>query len=159
MAQDKKDWEVNPQNYLTNPDGSFIIKKDGTPRKKGGRPKGVGNKLPDSLTLQKKLTKKLKTKQDNVQKLKRKLTRAEKSLTEQKKILTENVLTESEAEKLPDIVQEHLDKTGSHVAFMPNEGPQTDFLAAGEKDVLYGGAAGGGKSLSLIHISEPTRRS
>jgi hypothetical protein len=150
MAQDKKDWEVNPQNYLTNPDGSFIIKKDGTPRKKGGRPKGVGNKLPDSLTLQKKLTKKLKTKQDNVQKLKRKLTRAEKSLTEQKKILTENVLTESEAEKLPDIVQEHLDKTGSHVAFMPNEGPQTDFLAAPEKDVLYGGAAGGGKSFAML---------
>jgi hypothetical protein len=150
MAQDKKDWEVNPQNYLTNPDGSFIIKKDGTPRKKGGRPKGVGNKLPDSLTLQKKLTKKLKSKQDNVQKLKRKLTRAEKSLTEQKKILTENVLTESEAAQLPDVVQEHLDKTGSHVAFMPNEGPQTDFLAAPEKDVLYGGAAGGGKSFAML---------
>jgi len=150
MAQDKKDWEVNPQNYLTNPDGSFIIKKDGTPRKKGGRPQGAGNKTPDSLTLQKKLTKKLKTKKANVQKLKKKLTRAEKSLTEQKKILTENVLTESEAGKLPDIVQEHLDKTGSHVAFMPNEGPQTDFLAAPEKDVLYGGAAGGGKSFAML---------
>ena len=36
MAQDKKDWEVNPNDYLTNSDGTFIIKKDGTPRKKGG---------------------------------------------------------------------------------------------------------------------------
>ena len=32
----------------------------------------------------------------------------------------------------------------------PNEGPQTDFLAAGEKDVLYGGAAGGGKSFAML---------
>ena len=37
-----------------------------------------------------------------------------------------------------------------NVIFKPNEGPQTDFLAAGEKDVLYGGAAGGGKSFAMI---------
>jgi hypothetical protein len=36
------------------------------------------------------------------------------------------------------------------VAFMPNPGPQTDFLAATEKEVFYGGARGGGKSYSLI---------
>ena len=150
MAQDKKDWEINPQNYLTNPDGSFIIKKDGTPRRKGGRPVGSKNKLPEEVKLQRKLKRKLKTKKDNVNKLRQKLTRAEKSLTQQKKILTENVLTESEASELPDIVQEHLDRTGSHVAFMPNEGPQTDFLAAPEKDVLYGGAAGGGKSFAML---------
>ena len=40
MAEEQKDWELNPQNYLTNEDGSFLLKKDGTPRKKGGRPKG-----------------------------------------------------------------------------------------------------------------------
>ena len=32
-----------------------------------------------------------------------------------------------------------------NVLFKPNEGPQTDFLAASEREVLYGGAAGGGK--------------
>ena len=40
MAEEKKDWELNPQYYQTNEDGSFVYKKDGTPRKKGGRPKG-----------------------------------------------------------------------------------------------------------------------
>ena len=40
MAQEKKDWELNPHNYQTNEDGSFILKVDGTPKKKGGRPKG-----------------------------------------------------------------------------------------------------------------------
>jgi len=32
----------------------------------------------------------------------------------------------------------------------PNPGPQTDFLAASEREVLYGGAAGGGKSFALV---------
>ncbi len=36
------------------------------------------------------------------------------------------------------------------VAFNPNKGPQTEFLAAPERDVLYGGAAGGGKSYALL---------
>ena len=34
-----EDWEKNPEKYLTNSDGSYILNKDGTPRKKGGRPK------------------------------------------------------------------------------------------------------------------------
>ena len=33
----------------------------------------------------------------------------------------------------------------ANVLFKPNPGPQTDFLAAGEREVLYGGSAGGGK--------------
>ena len=37
-----------------------------------------------------------------------------------------------------------------NVIFRPNEGPQTDFLAASETDVLYGGAAGGGKSYAML---------
>jgi len=36
------------------------------------------------------------------------------------------------------------------VAFRPNPGPQTDFLAANEREVFYGGARGGGKTYSLL---------
>ena len=37
-----------------------------------------------------------------------------------------------------------------NVIFKPNAGPQTDFLAAGEREVLYGGSAGGGKSYAML---------
>jgi len=36
------------------------------------------------------------------------------------------------------------------IAFEPNPGPQTEFLAAEEQEVLFGGAAGGGKSMALL---------
>lgn len=39
--------------------------------------------------------------------------------------------------------------------FVPNKGPQTDFLSATEQEVLYGGAAGGGKSYAMI--ADPMR--
>ncbi len=150
--------EDNSQKYLTNPDGSYILKKDGTPRLKPGRPKN--SELSDiklALQAKNKLTKKAK----KVKKLTRSLARVKKELDVEEKVLTSNVLTKSETKELPDAIQQHLDTTGSHVAFMPNEGPQTDFLAAGEKDVLYGGAAGGGKSFAMLidplrycHITE-----
>lgn len=44
---------------------------------------------------------------------------------------------------------------GKQVIFEPNPGPQTEFLAASEQEVLYGGAAGGGKTYALI--ADPMR--
>ena len=41
------------------------------------------------------------------------------------------------------------------IIFQPNPGPQTDFLASTEQEVLYGGAAGGGKSYSMV--ADPVR--
>lgn len=41
------------------------------------------------------------------------------------------------------------------VIFQPNPGPQSDFLAATERQVLYGGAAGGGKSFAML--ADPVR--
>ena len=36
------------------------------------------------------------------------------------------------------------------VVFKPNPGPQTQFLSSSEREVLYGGAAGGGKSYAML---------
>ena len=33
-----------------------------------------------------------------------------------------------------------------NIVFKPNPGPQSNFLSASEREVLYGGSAGGGKS-------------
>lgn len=41
------------------------------------------------------------------------------------------------------------------IVFQPNPGPQTEFLAAPEQEVLYGGAAGGGKTYGLL--ADPMR--
>ena len=37
-----------------------------------------------------------------------------------------------------------------NIVFAPNAGPQTDFLSSSEREVLYGGAAGGGKSYAML---------
>lgn len=42
-----------------------------------------------------------------------------------------------------------------NIIFKPNPGPQTAFLAASEREVLYGGAAGGGKSYAML--ADPMR--
>lgn len=46
-------------------------------------------------------------------------------------------------------------KQSQEVIFAPNPGPQTEFLAANEREVLYGGSAGGGKSYGLL--ADPMR--
>ena len=55
---------------------------------------------------------------------------------------------QEELNEVPVDVQEQI--RDAKVVFSANEGPQTDFLAADEKDVLYGGAAGGGKSYAML---------
>ena len=52
-------------------------------------------------------------------------------------------------ESLPKDIRESIQEN-TEVVFRPNKGPQVDFLAAPEKEVLYGGAAGGGKSFAML---------
>jgi hypothetical protein len=47
------------------------------------------------------------------------------------------------------------DLTEQNIIFKPNPGPQTAFLAASDREVLYGGAAGGGKSYAML--ADPLR--
>jgi len=58
-----------------------------------------------------------------------------------------SVMTESEVDKLPPNIQNHVEE---NIIFRPNKGPQTEFLAASEREVFYGGARGGGKSYAML---------
>ena len=60
------------------------------------------------------------------------------------------VMEEGQYNVLPKSVKELLEKEKERIVFKPNDGPQTEFLAAPEQDVLYGGAAGGGKSYAML---------
>lgn len=41
-------------------------------------------------------------------------------------------------------------ETEAEIVFKPNPGPQSEFLEASDQEVLYGGAAGGGKSYAIL---------
>jgi len=60
----------------------------------------------------------------------------------------QQLITEDVIESAPKAIQEHI-KT-QEVIFKPNSGPQTEFLAASEREVFYGGARGGGKSYAML---------
>ena len=97
----------------------------------------------------------LAKKEKELIKEKKKLAAKEKKFKAEKKVITKatqktnnTIVSSEELETLPPSVVDSIQD--SKVIFHANEGPQTDFLAADEKDVLYGGAAGGGKSYAMI---------
>ncbi len=45
---------------------------------------------------------------------------------------------------------EYDEDLAQEIVFKPNPGPQTSFLSSSEREVLYGGAAGGGKSYAML---------
>ena len=63
------------------------------------------------------------------------------------------VVEKSAAQPKPEPID--IEEAVREVIFEPNEGPQTDFLASTEQEVLYGGSAGGGKSYAMI--ADPVR--
>ena len=152
-----EDWIKNPQNYLTDEDGNFILKKDGTPRKKTGRPKGSkgrGYNYHSETKAKIKARRAIRTKEKKAEQLKQRLNAKRDSLNASKETLkkleketTNKVVTEDLLDKVPKALKQEVN---DNVIFKPNDGPQTDFLAAPERDVLYGGAAGGGKSYAML---------
>ena len=152
-----EDWTKNPENYLTDAEGSFVLKKDGTPKRKTGRPKGSkgrGYNYHSETKAKIKARRSIRTKEKSAEKMRQKLVAKRDSLNASKETLnkldkktTNKVVTEDILDKVPKALKEEVN---NNVIFKPNDGPQTDFLAAPERDVLYGGAAGGGKSYAML---------
>ena len=152
------DWETNPDAYMRDDNGDFILKKDGTPRKKTGRPKGStgrGYNYHSETKAQIDARKVVRKKEKRLAQARTKLENYKRSLDTSKKTLNKIEGKEAKAEGRITTETDDLPKAlravaEENVIFRPNEGPQTDFLAASETDVLYGGAAGGGKSYAML---------
>jgi len=152
-----EDWKKNPENYLTDENNNFVLKKDGTPRKKTGRPKGAkgrGYNYHSETKTKLRAKRAVRSKEKSATRLKQRLDAKRNSLNASKETLnkldkktTNKVVTEDVLDQVPKALKEEVN---NNVIFKPNNGPQTDFLAAPEKDVLYGGAAGGGKSYAML---------
>ena len=154
------DWEINPDAYQKDSDGNFVLKKDGTPKKRSGRAKGSKSRGYNyHSTTKKKIEARraVRLKEKRLEKTRSKLNAYKTSLSASKETLAKldnsesstkgKIITEDNVVALPKKLKE---EALENVIFRPNEGPQTDFLAAGETDVLYGGAAGGGKSYAML---------
>ena len=94
--------------------------------------------------------------------LRRKIADSKRIKTMMENRLAKHTGADVEAEEEFQSISETLDfgvitqeQQEREVVFQPNPGPQTDFLAASEREVLYGGSAGSGKSYALL--ADPMR--
>ena len=92
----------------------------------------------------------------------KKIAAVKRKRSDAKRVATLMTKKLAEHEDKPETISNTLDFSSveeqakkQEVIFAPNPGPQTDFLAAPEREVLFGGAAGGGKSYSLL--ADPMR--
>ena len=94
--------------------------------------------------------------------LRRKIADSKRVKTMMESKLAKHKGTDVEAEEEFQSISDTLDfgvitqeQQEREIVFQPNPGPQTDFLAASEREVLYGGSAGSGKSFALL--ADPMR--
>ena len=80
----------------------------------------------------------------------RSLKKAGSGRTQKKNSKTETVTTPLETVAAEAKAPEFDVEAAQSVVFKPNPGPQTEFLSASEREVLYGGSAGGGKSYAML---------
>ena len=133
--------------------------KRGRPPKKEGEPKTSYNwsmKMKARLATQRqlsekgrraeRLTKQAKNARRKSKEAQQAAVKVDNALKGRQKSVS--VITDEDLKKVPQAVREHLQH--HDVVFRANEGPQTTFLESPERDVLYGGAAGGGKSYALL---------
>lgn len=97
-----------------------------------------------------KLRKKLENKSYKLAKKKEVLGKVQQVEQQNPKDKKGTVIDTKEYDNLPSNVKQLIEEDEAKIVFKPNTGPQTDFLAAGEQDVLYGGSAGGGKSYAML---------
>tara|TARA_R100001244_G_scaffold54150_2_gene46874 strand:- start:2607 stop:4304 length:1698 start_codon:yes stop_codon:yes gene_type:complete len=158
------DWKINSDSYQKDNNGNFILKLDGTPKKKLGRKKGsksAGYNYHSEIKAKRNAKKSLKNKAKRIKTLETQLKSAKEGIKKQrriqkkldephsKKTISGKIITKEDIERLlPETTREQVYE--KNIIFAPNQGPQTEFLAAPERDVLYGGAAGGGKSYAML---------
>ena len=152
---EQPDWEINPDDYLKDADGKFILKVDGTPKKKPGRPqgsKGRGYNFHSKTKAKQRTEKKLREKRKKIALARTKIANYKKDIEQTKETLSvldgkKRLITDEFIDDLSPTAKKEITQD---IIFKANEGPQENFLAAGETDVLYGGSAGGGKSYAMI---------
>ena len=125
-------------------------KEERKQRKKDG--KDTYHYSTEQLAKQRLQSKKAQVKKQ-VEKSQNKLKSAKRTLNKIKKLNDATggkaALESSDLLSAPVSYKEYLEENAL-VAFEPNSGPQVDFLSSSEEQVLYGGAAGGGKSYALL---------
>jgi len=153
--QQQPDWELNPDNYVKDENGDFVLKLDGTPRKRPGKRLGAKNRgynYHSETKVKQRKQKEIREKKKEIDRIAKKLSAHRATLAKKKDTLDmlngkPKVIEDVDLESRGPAVKKALE---DKIVFKPNEGPQTEFLAAGETDVLYGGAAGGGKSYAML---------
>jgi hypothetical protein len=97
-----------------------------------------------------------KTKQEKEEAaLRTQLAQARRRLTLTEKKVKQRIQDDENPVSFSDSLNFDAQPEQAEVIFKPNAGPQTEFLAASEREVLYGGSAGGGKTMALI--ADPMR--
>ena len=91
-----KDWDINPDSYAKDEEGNFILKVDGTPRKKAGRAKGSkgrGYNYHSKTKAKMDAQKKVREKQRKLKAAQTKVSNYKKAISTTKKTLNNFVQT------------------------------------------------------------------